>query len=117
MTSAWSITAAVNPPRAAVTDFPLGHTAGRPNQPDEQVAVIRDALSLFESIEQPGTIVPLDYDWGQEWKAAARELVDHRAPRYDTPQYQTSDDRAAAIAGHGEDVACSICEPGMVPRS
>ncbi len=117
MTSAWSITAAVNPPRAAFTDFPLGHTAGRPDRPDEQVALIRDALSLFESIDRPGTIRALDYRWGEEWKTAARELVDHRTPRHDTPQYQTPDDRLAAIVNHGEEVACAVCEPGIVPRS
>ena len=117
MTSAWSITASANPPRAAFTDFPLGHTAGRPDRPDEQLALIRDALSLFESVETPGTIVPLDYAWGDDWKREARELVDHRTPRHDTPQYQSDLDRLAAVANHGETLACTACEPGMIPRS
>lgn len=117
MTSAWSITASANPPRAAFTDFPLGHTAGRPDQPDEQVALIRDALTLFESIDAPGTIVPLDYQWDGEWKDEARDLIDHRTPRHDTPQYQSEFDRLAAVANHGETLACTVCEPGMIPRS
>ena len=64
MTSAWSITAAVNPPRAAFLDFPLGHTSGPPERPAEQLEIIRDALGLFESVEESGTIVALDHDWG-----------------------------------------------------
>ena len=117
LTSAWSITASANPPRAAYTDFPLGHTAGRPDQPDEQKALIRDALGLFETVDAPGTIVPLAYQWTDSWKDEARELVDHRFERHDTPQYQTADDRLAAITTHGETLACDVCAPGKVPRS
>ena len=117
MTSAWSITASANPPRAAFTDFPLGHTAGRPNRPEEQTALIRDALSLFDTIETPGVIEPLDYHWDEKWKPAARELIDHRTTRHDSPQYQTPDDELAAIANHGETAACTACDPGIVPRS
>lgn len=116
MTSAWSITASANPPRAAFTDFPLGHTAGRPDRPDEQKALIRDALSLFETLERPGQVVPLDYAWESDWKPAARDLEDHRTPRLDTPQYQTEADRAAAVGNHGEEIACAVCDPGMIPR-
>ena len=116
MTSAYSITASVNPPRAAFTDFPLGHTCGPPDQPDTQRSIMRDALALFETMEEPG-IVPLDYRWPAPWKEEARKLVDHRTPRYDTPQYQDEDDRAAAVAAHGAEVACGVCSPGDVPRS
>lgn len=117
MTSAWSITASANPPRAAFTDFPLGHTAGRPGRPDEQTALVRDALTLFETLDRPGQVVPLDYRWDDPWKAAARELKDHRTPRHDTPQYQSEADRVAAVGNHGEELACSVCAPGMIPRT
>ena len=117
MTSAWSITASANPPRAAYTDFPLGHTAGRPDQPDEQRRLIRDALTLFETVETPGVIMPLDYGWDRAWKDEARALIDRRTERFDTPQYQTDMDRLAAISAHGESVACSVCDPGRVPRT
>ena len=117
MTSAWSITASANPPRAAYTDFPLGHTTGRPDQPAEQLALIRDALTLFDTIQAPGTIIPLGYGWDRVWKDEARELVDRRTERRDTPQYQTPGDRIAAIAAHGETVACAVCDPGLIPRN
>lgn len=116
LTSAWSITASANPPRAAYTDFPLGHTAGRPDRPEEQTALIRDALQLFETLDQPGEIVPLDYRWGDEsWRAEARCLVDRRSERHATPQYQNEDDRRAAVERFGDDVACQACAPGTVP--
>jgi hypothetical protein len=116
LTSAWSITESAGAPRAAYTDFPLGHTAGRPDQPDEQVAVIRDALDCFTTIDTPGMIVPLDYRWHDpSWRADARCLVDRRSKRHATPQYQSDDDRRAAIERFGESVACQACVPGQVP--
>lgn len=117
MTSAWSITASANPPRAAFTDFPLGHTSGRPDRPEEQIALIGDALACFSTIDTPGTIVPLDYEWGEDWKEEARALEDHRTPRLPTPQYQSEEDRQAAIARYGDQVACEVCVPADVPVS
>ena len=87
ISSAWSITQSVNPPRAVFTDFPLGNTAGPPNTPEVQMAIARSALELAHTATEPGTIVALDHEWGEEWKTEARELVDHRTPRHDTPQY------------------------------
>ncbi len=115
MTSAWSITKSVNPPRAAFLDYPLGHTTGRAGHFYEQVAIMRDAVSLFNKIDTPGTIVRLDYEWPEPWKDEARALADHRSERFDTPQYERDTDRDAAIARHGETVACSVCVPSDVP--
>lgn len=116
MTSAYSITSSANPPRAAFTDFPLGHTCGPPDRPEMQRSIMRDALALFETMEQPG-IVDLGYGWTAPWKEEALEPVDHRTPRHDTPQYQNQDDRAAAVAAHGVGVACRAGAPGDTPRS
>jgi len=49
LASALDITRAVNPPRAAFLDFPLGHTAGKPGDPELQRAILADALSSFAS--------------------------------------------------------------------
>ena len=117
MTSARSITASTNPPRAAFTDFPLGHTCGPPGRPEVQRAIIRDALALFDSLDAPGAIVDLGYSWNAEWKREARRPVDHRTPRYDTPQYQNRADELAASRVHGPTVACGVCVPGATPRS
>jgi len=115
MTSAHSITASANPPRAAFTDFPLGHTCGPPDRPVEQRSIMRDALALFETLEQPG-IVELGYAWPAPWKAAALRPEDHRTPRHDTPQYQNQDDRTAAVAAYGVGIACRAGTPGDIPR-
>jgi hypothetical protein len=63
MTSALDITRAVNPPRAVFVNFPLGHQTGRPHQPDQQRAIVCDALRAFETITRPGTIIELPYVW------------------------------------------------------
>ncbi len=115
LTSAWSITASANPPRAGYVDHPLGHTAGRPEDPVGQCIIIRDALGLFDSITESGAIVPIQSDWGTPWRDEARALMDHRTPRHDDPQYQTDADRDAAVQRHGEQLACAVCAPADVP--
>jgi hypothetical protein len=87
----------------------LGNTAGPPNQPDVQMDITRSALELAHSASTPGTIVPLDHQWGEPWKGEARALIDHRTPRNETPQYERMSDMAAAIENHGEELACPSC--------
>lgn len=89
------------------TDFPLGNTAGPPNAPDVQIAIARSALERAHAATEPGTILPLDHEWGEPWKDEARELRDHRTERFETPQYQEPADREAAITKHGEAKAIS----------
>lgn len=105
MTSALSITRAANPPRAAYVDFPLGHTSGKPHQPDLNRAIVRDALAAFESVTQPGGIRMLAYEWADDdaWKdavmrprAAGTAHDDSRVERVAQPQYQSDADRELA---------------------
>ena len=72
---------------------------------------MRDALTAVTTITESGTIIPLDYEWPEPWRDQARVPEDHRSVRYDTPQYQTEKDRAAAVAAHGEAAACTYCAP------
>ncbi len=95
LSSAWSITASANPPRAAFVNYPLGHTAGRPNQLDEQTDIVRSALGLLHTAAGPGEIVPLPHTWPEPWRAKARSLSDNRTERHDTPQYQRPEDELA----------------------
>lgn len=101
MSSALDITRSVNPPRAAFLDFPLGHTTGKPNQPELQRQLLADALSSFESMTVPGTVRTLPYRWSDDegWKEKAFAEGDDRKPRHDTPQYQEEEDRLRAEAG------------------
>jgi D-proline reductase (dithiol) PrdB len=98
MTSALDITQAVNPPRAAFLDFPLGHTTGKPHQPELQRAIMREALDAFVSLTAPGAIKTLPFRWSTDnaWKDTAQRGPDDRRPRYDTPQYQNDEDRQRA---------------------
>jgi hypothetical protein len=102
MGSALDILQAGRPPRGVFLDYPLGHTAGRPFDADNQRAVVRDALRAFESIQTPGEIVALDYQWSDNdgWKAENSDAStgDFRPPRSTEPRYQTENDRVLAEA-------------------
>ena len=111
MTSALDITRAVHPPRAAFLDFPLGHTAGKPGEPELQRRIVADALSSFESMEVPGSVRMLPYRWSEDesWKGKAFAGGEERLPRLDTPQYQDEEDRRRAEGG--DSPACPACRP------
>jgi len=98
MSSALDITRAVNPPRAAFLDYPLGHTTGKPGQPALQRRILLEALEAFTSLEEPGSIKILPFQWSEDltWKATAQMGDDDRLSRHDTPQYQTEEDRLRA---------------------
>lgn len=115
MSSAYSITEAVAPPRAVFLDFPLGHTAGRAGDTEGQRAIMRDTLATFTALDTPGQIVPLDYRWADtdDWKDTimrrdpskpASNHTDDRVQRFGTPQYQTDSDATAADSGN-----CPTC--------
>jgi len=117
MSSARSITAAANPPRAVYLDYPLGHTSGKPHDADNQIAIMQDTLHALATIDAPGTIVDLDYEWRTDdaWKdlvmrprsepndKSERTHADDRVQRFDTPQYQSDEDAA------GADQDCPSC--------
>jgi hypothetical protein len=102
LVSAFDIVRSVNPPRAAFLDYPLGHTAGRPNDPAEQYTVARQALAGLDTMTAPGTVATLPFRWAEDerWKRDLREkdTGDMRPPRDTTPRYQTEEDRKLAEA-------------------
>lgn len=116
MSSAYSITASVNPPRAAYLDFPLGHTAGKPNNKPLQRKIMIDALSALDSIQVPGTIRELGYEWSEDdtWKDFAMRAKpggnqsDTRIERSPDPQYQAPEDELAAKRSLDSD-GCPSC--------
>ena len=116
MSSAYSITAAVGPPRAVYLDFPLGHTAGKPHDPALQRRILRDTLDALVAIDTPGTIRWLPYRWSEadSWKdsvmrpAPGGSSEDDRNERHPDPQYQSAEDRIAAEAAFKRD-GCPSC--------
>jgi hypothetical protein len=99
MASALDIMQAANPPRIAFLDYPLGHTTGKPNEPELQRDILTQALASLTSLGSPGTL-PLPFKWTDEeaWKETAERGPDERLPRHDTPQYQCELDRLLAEA-------------------
>ena len=108
LSSARSITAAANPPRAVFLDYPLGQTAGRAGDPDEQDFVMNSALNAVEGMTQPGAIEAIDLQWSNDdsWKEGVMRVkpdgdvtnLDDRSERYSTPQYQHPEDAIALQA-------------------
>jgi hypothetical protein len=114
MSSAYSITEAVRPPRAVFLDFPLGHTAGRPEAAEEQREIMAMTLSQFAAATEPGSIVRLPFDWSErdDWKDAVMQVSgsgdaatteDFRIDRFEVPQYQFEKDAQLA------DPVCPSC--------
>ncbi|MEM9175630.1 MAG: hypothetical protein AAGC67_10380 [Myxococcota bacterium] len=111
LSSARSITASVHPPRAVFTDFPLGRTAGKPNDPASQDLIVRAALDHLASAERPGEIRSLDLRWAEtdDWKDAVMRPApasvdgdpgraeDDRRARTAEPQYQFPEDLDAVV--------------------
>ena len=116
MSSAYSITAAVSPPRAVYLDFPLGHTAGKPHDTGLQRSILRDTLDALVAIDEPGTIRRLPYRWAEDdaWKDLVMRpspdgsSADDRTERHPDPQYQSEADRIAAQAAFERD-GCPTC--------
>jgi hypothetical protein len=108
LSSAYSITRSVSPPRAVFLDFPLGHTVGKPHDEDLQDAIVEAALKAFETMEKPGSIDRLPFHWADDdaWKdsvmrprpggADGGDHRDDRSERSGEPQYQSELDRLAA---------------------
>ena len=116
MSSAFSITAAVNPPRAVFVDFPLGHTTGKPGDRTLQTRILREAFRHWEDASTAGEICALDVEWAEDhaWKdrvmrasgqsrGSSETHHDDRVERFDTPQYQSVEDAAVA------DIDCPSC--------
>lgn len=95
MTSALDITRAVNPPRAAFLDYPLGHTTGKPHEPELQREILMEALEAFTSLTSSGSVKKLSFKWDENetWKKNEKTKDDDRMERFDTPQYQYEEDR------------------------
>ena len=99
--SALDIFQSGKPPRAVFTNYPLGHSAGRPFDVKDQISIIKSALDLFESENKETETRILNNEWGEQtWQveASSTEGVDTREERDETPQFQEQSDILAAKA-------------------
>ena len=53
-----------------LSDFPLGHSAGKPHDEDSQMRTLEGALSLLETATQPRTTIESAQIWSEDasWK-------------------------------------------------
>jgi hypothetical protein len=67
-------------------------------------------LSAFETMQTPGSIKMMPFEWSPDhsWKHAGAGEGDNRAERTEVPTYQTEDDKAAAGEGKLAD-ECIVC--------
>jgi len=90
------------PPRSTFVDYPLGHTAGKPFDQGDQLAIVRAALGGLATMTRPGEIhvLPNRWDASRDWRQEAGRTRgnDTRQPRDETPQFQHAADREAARA-------------------
>ena len=95
MSSALSITRAVDPPRAAFLDYPLGHTTGKPLDVGLQREIVAASLAAFEELDRPAAVKMLPFRWSDddEWKRDVMLGGDARTERSSEPVYQSEADR------------------------
>jgi hypothetical protein len=102
MASALDIIQAGNPPRTTFLDYPLGHSAGKPFDAEDQLAVVRAAVLGLENASRHDGIQMLPNSWStdQSWlqEAADSSKGDSRQPRDETPRFQSEEDRKLAVA-------------------
>lgn len=63
----------VKPPRSVFVNFPLGHRYGKPFDQKVQMSIIKDALQVLTTLDEPGTIVDLPYEWGEDFGFSSEE--------------------------------------------
>ena len=96
--SALDILEAGQPPRAKFLNYPLGFETGKFEDKINQLEVVREALSGFETIEKP-SILKMEFEWPEGWELIKKReegILDLRSPRNEIPQYQSEADRLAA---------------------
>lgn len=61
------ITALVRPPRSLFVNFPMGNPFGRPGDTAMQTEILRAALDFAVTATEPGVLVDLPQQWGEEF--------------------------------------------------
>ncbi len=62
------LTAAVSVPRIAAIEYPLGRTFGQPGDKAGQTAVLRATLHALATLDRPGSIEHLPFEWSESPK-------------------------------------------------
>jgi D-proline reductase (dithiol) PrdB len=77
------LTASVSVPRIAAIEYPLGRSLGQPCDAAGQKAVLEATLRALETIQTPGEIVHLPFEWPEAPKEVlSQSHVDPPIGRY-----------------------------------
>jgi len=71
------LTASVSVPRLAAIEYPLGRTLGQPGDAAGQLAVLRATLHALETIQTPGGIVNLPFEWPESPKVVQNSQTEN----------------------------------------
>ena len=84
-------------PRFLFTDFPLGNSAGKPNDPKSQEDTLELALQLLESARAPRTTIQSPQTWSSnhEWKLDFQNVA--RIPTDELKQRRQEFDKIKSI--------------------
>jgi hypothetical protein len=74
------LTASVSVPRIAAIEYPLGRTLGQPCDAAGQMAVLEATLQALETIQAPGEIVHLPFEWPEAPKEVLRQRQRENPP-------------------------------------
>ena len=61
------LTELVRPPRSLFVNHPMCNPFGRPGEPAEQQTILREALALFDTVTEAGTLVDAPHEWGEDF--------------------------------------------------
>ncbi|MCY3893728.1 MAG: hypothetical protein OXF65_10570 [Acidimicrobiaceae bacterium] len=105
MSSARDITRAAWPPRSVYLDYPLGHTSGKPHEPELNQQILRDTLAALENLRVPGSMAHLPYRWSDSdrWKdrVFAPSTKAEELPECAVPTGDGSAEASAESSGNG----------------
>ena len=98
LTPIWEFTREIGIPRIAAIQYPFGRITGQVGDREGQRKVLLETFAVLQDTREPGQVTHLSFKWPEnpDWKGPFGMLNDDRRERFDTPQYQTDEDRIRA---------------------
>ena len=62
------LTAQVKPPRSVFVNFPMGNNFGAPDDPEQQLEILRTSLALIHGADEGGVLIDLPLTWPEPFE-------------------------------------------------
>ena len=87
-------------PRFFWSNFPLGHSAGKPQDRDSQRATLREALRLFDTATEPGItkVNPQAWSDNQQWQEDFMNIAKMSAAKLERLREEFAEQKRVANA-------------------